>query len=279
MPESLDDMFGQTTGVMTQLLDKAREAREAGASRREFFAKTAVLAGASALGAAGAGFLQPVAALAAESDTEAGGGDTTQTILNIAATAESLATTFYYNALASTSLPHVNSKANRNYFQAAAVQEFEHLRILGRLGGEALTKRFYFPDDMFVKESVFFPTASTLEDYFIAAYLAAAIEFSGAVVKGIPTANPVAIGAAFQIGGTECEHRALLRVAANENPPNNVIVETALLKRVGDAVAALTPFLQGGAGFSGPYSMPSHGLVNEIAQPFGFGSFPKYKVV
>lgn len=277
MQTNVEELFGKTGAVMTKLVEKAREATEAGASRRSFFAKTATLAGGTALGMAGIGLLQPIAAEAA-SYTGAS-GDTLQKIIDIAATAESLATTFYFNALGSGSLPNVNSDANRNYFQAATVQEFEHLGYLEKLGATSIVTEFYYPDNMFTDEGVFFPTASLLEDYFISAYIAAAMEFSGAVAKGIPMASPAAIGLAVQVGGIECEHRALLRVAANQNPPNNRIVETALLKRVGDAVGPLTPFLQGGTGFSGPFKMPTHGEVNAIAWPYGFKSFPKFKVV
>ena len=274
---AIEETFGQTTGVMTALLGKAGEAHAVGASRRSFFARTAALAGASAMGAAGLGLLQPVAA-AASGAADAVTPESLKSILDIAATAESLATTFYFNALASGSLPNVNSDANRNYFQAAAVQEFEHLVILDHLGGAPLATEFYFPANMFSDESVFFPTASLLEDYFISAYIAAAREFSGAVVKGIPTADPNAIGLALQIGGIECEHRALLRVASNSNPPNNRIIESALIKRVKDAATALAPFLSGGSGYTGPFKMPGKSAVNAIALPFGFASFPKYKI-
>ena len=85
-------------------------------------------------------------------------------------------------------------------------------------------RRGDYPDRMFSDEKVFFPTAGTLEDYFISAYIAAAQEFSGAVAKRIPMADPDAIGLAVQIGGIECEHRALLNVAASVNPPNNRII-------------------------------------------------------
>jgi hypothetical protein len=273
----MEESFGTTTAVMKELVTKAQEAASAGASRRSFFAKTASLAGATALGAAGIGFLQPIAAHAATT-TEEPTADTVKQILNIAATAESLATTFYFNALGSGSLPDVNSDANRNYFQAATVQEFEHLVILDRLGGAPLATEFYYPTNMFTDETVFFPTAGLLEDYFISAYIAAAREFCGAVSRGIPMADPDSIGLAVQIGGIECEHRALLNVAANINPPNNRIIESALVKRVSDAVAPLTPFLEGGSGFAGPYKMPTKGEVNAIAWPYGFASFPKFKI-
>ncbi len=276
MRDEFEENFGRTTKVMTALVEKAREASEAGASRRDFFARTAVLAGAAGLSAGGAALLRPIAAAAATPGEYS--GDNAMEILKLAATAESLATTFYYFALGSGSLPNVNSKANRNYFQAAVVQEYEHMEILGRLGAAPLATEFYFPQNMFSDETVFFPTASLLEDYFISAYIAAAREFSGAVVKGITTADPTAIGLAVQIGGIECEHRALLRVASNSNPPNNRIIESALLKRVSEVVGPLTPFLQGGSGYTGPFKQPHRGEVNAIAWPYGFASFPKYKI-
>ncbi len=270
--------FRQTGTVMGEMVAKAREAQAAGTSRRSFFASTAKIAGATALGAAGLGLVQPMAAAAAMRPATTS-SDTTLDILNIAATAEGLASTFYFLALNSQHLPNVNNLANRNYFQAALIQEYSHLEILVSLGGGPLAKQFYFPEGMFTNEAVFFPTASTLEDYFISAYIAAAMEFSGAVSTGITTANPVALGLAVQIGGVECEHRALLRVAAGLNPPNNRIIESALVASVSDAVAPLTPFLTGGAGFVGPFSVPSKGAIDVMAKPYGFSTFPAYTIV
>jgi hypothetical protein len=234
------------------------------------------LAGATALGVAGVDILQPVAARAATSNRNT---DTTQEVLNLAATAEALASTFYYYALqAGSALPDVNNTANQNYFQAAVTQEYEHLLILAKLGGTAVTKRFYFPTNMFTDEKVFFPTALLLEEYFISAYLAAALDFSGAVSAGITTANPVALGFAVQVLGVECEHRALLGVAANISPPNDRIIETALLSSVAQAVGPLTPFLAGGEGFVGPIELPTASAINTAASPYGFSFFPKYKI-
>jgi len=257
MTDAFIDSFEETGEVLTELVAKAGEAIRAGTSRRDFFARTAKLAGATALGGAGIGLLQPLAAASALAGTAP--SDTTQTILNIAATAEALATTFYYHALYGEYLPDVNDIANRNYFQAAMVQEFVHLEILESLGAKLLTGKFYFPTDMFHEESVFFPTASTLEDYFISAYIAAAMEFSGAVSTGITKANTVALGLSVQIAGIECEHRALLNVASGATP--------------------LMPFLAGGSGFTGPLGRPSKAQVDALAQPYGFSSFPSYTVV
>jgi hypothetical protein len=282
MTDNIDDVLRTAEDVMTELVVKAREAAGIGESRRSFFARTAQLAGATALGAAGAGLLQPVAARAATRPAKTTNSDTLQEIVNIAATAESLASTFYYYALeAGMSLPDVNSTANRNYFQAAVTQEFLHLDYLqNRLGAVPVATQFYFPDNMFTDESVFFPTALLLEEYFISAYLAAALDFSGAVSSGITTADPHALGFVVQVMGVECEHRALLGVAANINPPNGIVIETALLKSVADAVPPLTPFLQGGSGFSStPLDQPTRGAVHTVARPYNFDFFPAYKVV
>lgn len=276
MSQNIEETLTQTGEAAIELAHKAREARARGESRRSFFASTAKLAGATALGAAGISVLQPIAA--ASASTGSGITDTTQDIANIAATAEALAMTFYYHALAHPyTLPNVNSNANKNYFQAALIQETEHfLYLTEKLGAAPIVTEFYFPENMWTDESVFFPTASTLEDYFISAYIAAAREFSGRVSSGITKPDPFLIGLAVQIAGVECEHRALLRVAANENPANNRIAESALLKSVGEAAGPLTPFLQGGSGFMGPIPMPTdQKTINTAAEPYGFSFFPK----
>ena len=277
MTDQIDDILRNSTEVMTELACKAKEAVNAGESRRSFFSKTAKIAGATALGAAGAGLLQPIAARAATNTTNA---DTVADILNIAATAEALATTFYYYALeAGSSLPDVNSTANQNYFQAAVTEEFEHLVTLQRLGGKNSYTKFYFPTNMFTDEKVFFPTALLLEEFFISAYLAAALDLSGAVSSNITTADPYALGFAVQVMGVECEHRALLGVAANQNPPNNRVYEAALVKSVRGAASALVPFLTGGDGYTGPFRLPTPSKVNAVASPYGFSFFKKEIIV
>ncbi len=278
MSDIITDTVLETGTVVTELVAKAKEAKSAGRSRRDFFASTAKLAGATALGAAGIDLLQPLAAAAAtRSSAAARSSDTVQDILNIACTAESLAVTFYYHALIHTAnLPEVNSPANRNYFQAALTQEAEHLYYLESLGGKTLATQFYFPLGMFTNESVFFPTALLLEEYFISAYIAAALDFSGAYSSNITVASPTLIGTAVQICGVECEHRALLRVAANLNPPNNLIAELAPLANVLAAVRPLTGFLSGGSGFdTTPIPTPIKDAIFPLAAPYGFSFFPK----
>lgn len=276
MDDRLRQSGRETGDVLVELVARAKEAAHDGTSRRAFFARTAKLAGATALGAAGAALLQPIAIASA---TSTGPTDTTATILNIAATAEALATTVYYHALISKNLPDVNNDANRNYFQAALIQEYVHLEILRSLGAKEYTDKFFFPASMFYDEKTFFATISTLEDYFISAYMAAALEFSGAVSSGITAANTTALGLSVQILGVECEHRALIRVAANQNPANNVLIESELLTSVGAATTPLMPFLSGGGGFTTTFGLPKRSDVNTVAEPFGFSSFPAYTIV
>ncbi len=277
MREDLVETFEQTGRVMIELTEKAREAKQAGASRRTFFTRTAALAGATALGAAGAGLLQPIAARAATT-TDSTITDTALDIFNVAATAESLAVTFYYYALTSKQLPDANSQMNRNYFQAAISQEFEHLRIFQSLGGNPLVSEFYFPTGMFTNQKVFFATAELIEAYFISAYIAAAREFSGAVSTGITKPDPLAIGLAVQLAGVESEHRVLLRVAYNQAPPNNFIIEEALVPSVGAAATALAPFLSPSKGYTGPFKPASEAEVIAISKPYDFQSFPKFTI-
>jgi hypothetical protein len=279
MTDHVDDSLRTTTEVMQELVAKAGEGMRAGESRRGFFNRTAKIAGATALGAAGIKLLQPIAAAAAAGTTYKS-SDTLQEVIDIAATAEALASTFYYHALAANSkLPNVNSPANQNYFQAAITQEYEHLRYLRKLGATPATTSFYFPDGMFSDENVFFPTALVLEEYFIAAYLTAALDFSGAYSIKIKTANTYALGFAVQVLGVEAEHRALLGVAGNINPPNGRILESGLLTTVGQAVGVLKPFLSGGSGYTGPYNLPEEKQINTIAGPYGFSFFPTPKIV
>jgi hypothetical protein len=269
MSDLLDESFRETGEITLEIHAKAREAVASGASRRGFFEKAGVLAAGTALGIGGLPLMMPRPAMAATTST-----DSIQDIINIAATAELLATTFYYHSLELPSrLPDVNSMQNRNYFQAADTQEYIHLEVLKSMGAKPLVTKFYFPEGMFTKQDVFFSTATTLERYFISAYLAAAQEFSGVVSSAITTPNPYLIGLAIQVAGVECEHRALLRVAAGTNPPNNQEIEEGLLKTVSEAATPLKPFLQGESGFIGPFSPPAKDAIDTQSQPYGFGFF------
>lgn len=279
MTDALFETFRETGEITSELQHKAIEAQARGDSRRTFFRNTAALAGSTVLGLGALEVLKPATAFAAGGQPTC--SDTYQQILDIAATAELLAVTFYYQALQSQStLPNVNSQANRNYFQAAVTQEYIHEEILVSLGAKPLATSFYFPQEMFTKERVFFKYSELLETYFISAYISAAREFSGIVSSAIKQPKPISIGLAVQIAGIECEHRALLRVAGNQNPPNDLPIERDIVNCVSDAATALGPFLAGGSGFSStPIPVPSMSQVDTTATPYGFGFFPKIRIV
>ncbi len=111
----------------------------------------------------------------------------------------------------------------------------------------------------------FLKTLITLEEAFIAAYLAAAQEF---IVLGKPELAAVAL----QIGGVEAEHRAGVRFFAIEagvlsGTPNDVAFEKALFTNVAGAAAALKELgFIGGSGtqisYPGPGEIDYTGVKN-----------------
>jgi hypothetical protein len=274
MDSKLRESFRETGELVTELTAKAGEAERAGVSRRSFVTSALLATGATVLGSAAVAKAAGRPAFS-KSTVARTCSCSEKRIFSIAATAELLATTMYYRALAlPTDLPDVNSIANRNYFQAALTEEYLHYELLTSLGGAPLANSFFFPGTMFTNETTFFNTFNALETAFVAAYLAAAREFSGAVSSVITTANPVLIGAAVQIAAVEGEHRVLGRVAAGINPPNDRYLESGEFACVEDAATALHPFLTGGSGFSGPFHVPSRSEVNSAASPYGFSFFP-----
>ncbi len=223
--------------------------------RRQFL-KGAAAAGA---GIALAGSL-PLKALAAATTT-----DTVQTIINTALIAEQLATTFYYTGLTTpavvgtsnlagtlgtVSSPSADGNAgNVAYFQAALDQENKHAAALAKAGATSTQQGFYFPATAFQSlgytstVGTFLWVLDHLETAFIGAYLAAVSSFS-------TLGHADLAQLAGQILGVESEHRALGRVVAGDDPANNVTLEVASFTTVGDAGAALAPYLTG-KGFTG----------------------------
>lgn len=208
----------------------------------------------------------------------AGCGESVQDILNAALIAERIATTFYYTGLTTTAIardhrvagyaanPNAVSRngdpANVAYLQAALDQEDKHARILSNLGATAPYKKFYFPASTFEQvgytshAGTFLWTVDHLETTFISAYLAAIDRFGT-----MGRADLALLAARFL--GVECEHRALYRVIAGDDPADNVTLEVTSFACVGDAARVLTPFLTG-HGFPGrataaiPLPEPAH---------------------
>ena len=199
-----------------------------------------VLAGAAAA-AAGLG-LAPTAVLASGRPHAAGAAmpEPVQTVLNIAATAEALAVTAFYN---------VHQQVVRGLFNTAGIavpvnvlvsvvrailrEEQDHYAFLVGAGGKPMLTSFTFPPAILTDAVAALHFVEQAETVFIAAYMAANREFASA---GMGTLAQYA----YQIGGTEAEHRVLARAALGDLPPNNKSFETNLYMRVSDAVTTLT---------------------------------------
>ncbi len=280
MGDKLFGSFQETGEVTVELQAKAREARRKGESRKSFLEKAAILGGTTALGASALNVLNPITAGADFDDHHFTCDCTAHEIVSLADTAELLAVTFYFHVLAlPTTMPDINNRDHRNYFQAAMIHEWLHKEFLESQGAKPLADRFFFPAGMFSDENVFFKTVLELEHRFIGAYIQSCREFSGVVSSNITKPNPFAIGASAQIMGVECEHRALIRDVAGLTPPDNVQWEPVPERCVKEVFATLKPFIQGAPGFIGPFPLPSMSSVNTRAMPFGFGFFPPIPIV
>jgi len=233
--------------------------------RRQFLRSAGGAVGGLALAVAAPSPLQAVRSASAET---ALCGDSVQDIINAALVAEQLATTIYYIGLTSPAILRSNkiagSSANPNavgrngnpgnvaYLQAALDQEQKHAQILADAGAVSPFTHFYFPASA-VEELGYTSHAGTylwaldhLETAFIGAYIAAVRRF-GALGR-------VDLAAlAMRILAVECQHRALYRVIAGDDPADNVTLEVADFACVADAGAVLQPYLTG-RGFQGSHS-------------------------
>lgn len=187
-------------------------------------------------------------------------------IITAAVTAEALASTMYYNIIASP-IYNVNLAGiinDQSYLVAGFQQEVDHYKLLLGAGGVPLATTFYFPNNMFTDPQTMVNTVVTLEDAFIVAYLFGVVHLSQNTLRQL----------AAQIMGVECEHRVLARdigadlglltstglsgVPEGINGPTFAANNTAYERRfaseldsLNDIVKALTPFVAPGApGFS-----------------------------
>ncbi|MBA2278661.1 MAG: ferritin-like domain-containing protein [Chloroflexia bacterium] len=167
------------------------------------------------------------------------GCESVQDILNIAATAEAFAVTALGGALESAADGTLAlSEEAIQSLQAARAAEQAHYEFLIDNGAEPLTTTFTIPDEALLTDpATFLTTLITLEEAFIAAYIAAAQQF---VAQGEDKLARVAL----QIGAVEAEHRAGVRFFAIEagvieGVPNDVAFEQALYGSVSEAAAAL----------------------------------------
>ncbi len=194
------------------------------------------------------------------------GCETVQSIIDIAATAEAFAVTALGGAIdnAINGLLPLTDEAIQSLTAARAAEQI-HYDFLVAAGAEPLTLTFTIPDEAILTDpSTFFTTLVSLEEAFIAAYMAAAQQFS---ILGEPELAQIAL----QIGAVEAEHRAGVRFYAIEagvltGTPNDVAFEKALFATVSEAADLLTELgFIGGAGiavdYPGPGEIDTTGLM------------------
>lgn len=198
---------------------------------------------------------------------QAEGCESVQEISDIAVTAEAFAVTLLGEALASAERGDLDIEAEVvATLTAARAAEQAHYDVLIAAGAEPLTTTFTVPDPALLTDpAIFFETLISLEEAFIAAYTAAAQEFT---ILGEAELAQIAL----QIGAIEAEHRVGLRFFAIEagvldGVPNDVAFEKALFTSVGEAAALLEELgFIGGDGdeieFPGPGEIDTTGVEN-----------------
>ncbi|WP_298404446.1 ferritin-like domain-containing protein [uncultured Chloroflexus sp.] len=180
--------------------------------------------------------------------------DEPQLILNLAATAETLATTFYYAAL--TAAKFRLDDEDVLYLKLALDAEKYHLDFLVSNGGRALTNQFYVPANLLSDPALFVQVGADAETAFVGAYLAATRRFAELGLDRIA-------GTTAQHACSEAQHLALIREIGGF-APNNLALPLPIYYNVSDAVPTLAPFLQGGQGFIGPVSAPSAAQITAV---------------
>lgn len=230
------------------------------------FSRRGLLKGAAGIGGglAVASFASMFGIRSAEAAHNA--NDEPQTILNLAATAETLATTFYYAAL--TAAKFKVSAEDVVYLKLALDAEKYHLDFLTSNGGQPLATQFYVPANLLSDPGVFVQVGTTAETAFVGAYLAATRRFAELNVPRLAATTA-------QHACSEAQHLALLREIGGLTP-NNLALPLPIYYNVSDAVPTLAPFLQGGEGFIGPIAAPTAaqitaalgGVKSDPTQPF-----------
>src|ERR671928_1087090 len=235
------------------------EYRTGGAARA--LARRTFLAAAAAAGAGGAlAGLAPGTTGAAEPARASGCTESIQDLLNLALTIELAVMTFYYTGLTSKpvvrdpkvagSSANVNSVARNGNpqstanLQAALDQEQKHAQILANAGAVSSVTHFYFPASAFAslgyvsRVGTFLWVLDHLETACVAFYLAAVRHFA---VLG---RSDLAVLAVRNLA-VECEHRALYRAIAWDDPYNNITLPVDEFTCASDAVRLFMPYLTG----------------------------------
>jgi len=241
--------------------------QEEGTDRRQFLGRSAaagagVLVGGSALG------LAPSFAAA-----KAGGlskGD--REILIAAEIAEALAVTTYTGIVRHAPFFRRLAADDQGYLRAARQEEMSHYLLEKSVSGKPSPFTvFYYPHHMFRDAQTTLNVLVSLEDAFIAAYLVGVRDFStrflretSARIMGIESdhrtlARVVGPGVAKKDGGPIEKITGIQGVAESVDPPNNNGYERTLgWKKISQAVAALTPFVDKKAAAKAGFDTSKH---------------------
>ncbi|MGI8968036.1 MAG: hypothetical protein ACR2GA_02890 [Chloroflexota bacterium] len=167
-----------------------------------------------------------------------GMGESPQTILNIAATAEAAAVTALYHVHVAVLQGKVDTSGVAvpvatlvAIVRAILREEQDHYAFITGAGGKPLLTSFSFPPAIFRSALASLAFLEAADTIFTAAYMAANREFAAAGAATLAQYT-------YQIGGTECEHRALAR-AGQGKLPNNKSYETNLYQNVAGAAYSL----------------------------------------
>lgn len=189
-----------------------------------------------------------------------GDGDDPQTILNLAATAEALACAGYFTAInAADQLGLTASQTSQ--LRQFLDSELKHKNFLEANGAVPLTLEFYTPVGMFDSLENYVGIVNTLENLFVAAYLAATRRFA-------ELGNPLLAATTAQVMGVEAEHQALIRLMGGLTPSFQTLKE-ALFYNTSEVAPFATPFLEGGDGFEGPTAFPGDDAILALVQDEG----------
>jgi hypothetical protein len=255
--------------------------------RRQFLGRAAVGAGALA-GITGLQTLIP--SLAAAKAAGPTNGDVA--ILEAAQIAEALAVTTYTNIIEVAPFFRRLESDDQGYLKAARQEEMSHYLLeMSVTSKPSPFTTFYYPTRMFSDAQTTLNVLVTLEDGFIAAYLVGVRNFStadlrvtAARIMGIESdhrtlARVVAPGVAKRDGGPIEKVTGIQGKAESVDPPNNNGYERTLKwTDIGQAVTALTPFVDataaGKAGFD--TGKPYHFKPFTPALPEPLGGFHSF---
>lgn len=168
--------------------------------------------------------------------------ESVQDIINIRVTNDVFGVTFLVAAI--NNADQLGLKANGGMtlrvIQAALAEEQYHVDYLTSQGAKPTTTTFTIPDPKMLTDPVtFFSTVEFIETIEISMDMSATREFS-------EMGQVMLAQVAYQIGGTEAEHRVLARAALamlgqqSDVPPNNRAFETDIVYYLRDAVAIFT---------------------------------------